>query len=97
MKKRFTEEQIIGALKEAEAGMKVSELCKINRHGLPNQSHRAACTPFRKSRALTQAQLAMHLGVRQSRVADIEGYPWQSESGEPAQGFCGVGCSCAVA
>ncbi|MGC8001351.1 transposase, partial [Salmonella enterica] len=27
MKKRFTEEQIIGVLKEAEAGMKVAEVC----------------------------------------------------------------------
>jgi len=27
MKKRFTEEQIIGILKEAEAGMKVAEVC----------------------------------------------------------------------
>ncbi|WP_337961915.1 MULTISPECIES: transposase, partial [Burkholderiaceae] len=27
MKKRFTEQQIIGFLKEAEAGMPVKELC----------------------------------------------------------------------
>lgn len=30
---------------------------------------------FRKSRGLTQAQLALHLGVTQSRVADIETNP----------------------
>jgi putative transposase len=28
MKQRFTEEQIIGALKEVEAGMKVAEVCR---------------------------------------------------------------------
>jgi putative transposase len=28
MKKRFTEAQIIGVLKEAEAGMKVAEICR---------------------------------------------------------------------
>ncbi|WP_143293253.1 transposase, partial [Burkholderia pseudomallei] len=31
MKKRFTERQIIGFLKEAEAGMPVKELCR--KHG----------------------------------------------------------------
>jgi putative transposase len=31
MKKRFTEEQIIGVLKESEAGLKPAELCR--KHG----------------------------------------------------------------
>lgn len=33
-KKRFTEEQIIGILKEADAGMAVTELCR--KHGMSN-------------------------------------------------------------
>jgi putative transposase len=36
MKKRFTEEQIIGFLKEAEAGMPVKELCRT--HGFSDAS-----------------------------------------------------------
>jgi putative transposase len=34
MKKRFTEEQIIGFLKQADAGMSVKELCR--KHGFSN-------------------------------------------------------------
>ena len=37
MKKRFTEEQIIGVLKEAEAGIKVSELCR--KHGISEPTY----------------------------------------------------------
>ena len=33
MKKRFSEEQIIGFLREAEAGLPIAELCR--RHGEP--------------------------------------------------------------
>lgn len=36
MKKRFTEEQIIGFLKEAEAGVPVKELCRT--HGFSDAS-----------------------------------------------------------
>lgn len=36
MKKRFTEEQIIGFLKQAEAGMPVRELCR--QHGFSDAS-----------------------------------------------------------
>lgn len=35
-RKRFTEEQIIGILKEAEAGAKSTELCR--RHGISEQT-----------------------------------------------------------
>ena len=37
MKKRFTEEQIIGVLKEAEAGMKVAEVCR--KHGISDATY----------------------------------------------------------
>lgn len=37
MKKRFTEEQIIGFLREAEAGLPMAELCR--RHGFSEASY----------------------------------------------------------
>lgn len=37
MKKRFSEEQIIGFLKEADAGLPVKELCR--RHGFSEASY----------------------------------------------------------
>ena len=37
MKKRFTEEQIIGFLREADAGMAVKDLCR--RHGFSEASY----------------------------------------------------------
>ena len=37
MKKRFSEEQIIGFLKEADAGMPVVELCR--KHGFSDASY----------------------------------------------------------
>lgn len=37
MKKRFTEEQIIGFLREADAGMPIKELCR--RHGFSEASY----------------------------------------------------------
>ena len=37
MKKRFTEGQIIGILKEAEAGMKVADVCR--KHGISDATY----------------------------------------------------------
>ena len=36
-KSRFSEEQIIAILKEAEAGRKIAELCR--EHGISNQTY----------------------------------------------------------
>jgi len=37
MKNRFTEEQIIGLLKEAEAGSKIADLCR--KHGISDATY----------------------------------------------------------
>ena len=37
MKKRFTEERIIGILKEAESGMKVADACR--KHGISDATY----------------------------------------------------------
>lgn len=37
MKKRFTDEQMIGVVKEAEAGMKVADLCR--KHGISDATY----------------------------------------------------------
>ena len=37
MKKRFSEEQIIGILKEAEAGTKIADLCR--KHGISDATY----------------------------------------------------------
>jgi len=37
MKKRFTEEQIIGILKEAESGMRVADVCR--KHGISDATY----------------------------------------------------------
>ena len=39
MKKRFTEEQIIGFLREADAGLKIKDLCR--KHGFSEPSYYA--------------------------------------------------------
>ncbi len=44
MKKRFTEEQIIGFLREAEAGLPIKELCR--QHGFSEASYYLWCSKF---------------------------------------------------
>jgi len=45
MKKRFSDEQIIGFLREAEAGLPIKELCR--RHGFSEGSYYLWCSKFR--------------------------------------------------
>ena len=44
MKKRFTEEQIIGFLREADGDLAIKELCR--RHGFPEASYYLWCSKF---------------------------------------------------
>ena len=44
MKKRFTEEQIIGFLRQAEAGLPIKGLCR--RHGFSEASYHLWCSKF---------------------------------------------------
>ena len=49
MKKRYTEEQIIGFLREADAGLPVKELCR--KHGFSEPSYYAWKAKFGSSAA----------------------------------------------
>jgi transposase-like protein len=51
---RFTEEQIIGVLREQEAGMKVSELCR--KHGISEPTFYAWKAKFCEQSASTGAR-----------------------------------------
>lgn len=53
MKKRFTEEQIIGFLREAEAGMPVAELCC--KHAFSEASYYLWRSGSRSSKRKTRA------------------------------------------
>ena len=60
MKKRFTEEQIIGFLREADAGMKVKDLCR--KHGFSEPSYYAWQAKF-GGMNVSDAQRLMELDV----------------------------------
>ncbi|AIO57864.1 transposase family protein [Burkholderia mallei] len=68
MKKRFTEQQIIGFLKEAEAGMPVKELCR--KHGFSVASF---YTGARSSAALkvSEARRLKGLEVENARLKKL--------------------------
>jgi putative transposase len=49
MKKRYTEEQVIGFLREADAGLSVQELCR--RHGFSEASYYHWYAPMRQMKS----------------------------------------------
>ena len=82
MKKRFTEEQIIGFLREAEAGMPVKELCR--QHGFSEASYYLWRSKFgRHERAGSQA--AEGPGGRERTVKEAAG---RASAGERSDRGC---------
>ena len=71
MKKRFTEEQIIGFLKEADSGVSVQELCR--KHGFSEASYYLWCSKFggmSVSEAKRLKELETENGWRKRLLAD---------------------------
>jgi putative transposase len=73
MKKQFSEEQIIGFLKEADAGMPVKELCR--RHGFSDAAFYGWRTKFRGMRVdlqrIVRANRRRVLALRVRWLLDI--------------------------
>lgn len=68
MKKRFTEEQIIGFLREAEAGLPVKDICR--RHGFSEASY----YPWRSKyggMSIPDAKRLKELEVENSRLKKL--------------------------
>jgi putative transposase len=65
MKKRFTEEQIIGILKEAEAGLKVGELCR--KHGISDATYYNWKSKF-SGMSVSEAQRLRALELENSKL-----------------------------
>ena len=68
MKKRFTEEQIIGFLREAEAGLPIKELCR--RHGFSEASYYLWRSKF-GGMSVSDAKLLKELEVENSRLKKL--------------------------
>jgi putative transposase len=68
MKKRFTEEQIIGFLGEAEAGLPVKELCR--RHGFSEASYYLWRSKF-VSMSVTDAKRLKALEIENARLKKL--------------------------
>ena len=65
MKKRFTEEQIIGFLRKAEAGLPVKDLCR--RHGFSEASYYLWRSKF-GGMSISDAKRLKELEVENSRL-----------------------------
>ena len=68
-KSRYTEEQIVGVLKESEAGMETAELCR--KHGISQQTFYRWKAKYgglevseEQRQAAGQLTLDQHIGVR---------------------------------
>jgi putative transposase len=68
MKKRFTEEQIIGFLGEAEAGLPVKELCR--RHGFSEASYYLWRSKF-GGMSVTDAKRLKALEIENTRLKKL--------------------------
>ena len=68
MKKRFTEEQIIGFLGEAEAGLPVKELCR--RHGFSEASYYLWRSKF-GGMSVTDAKRLKALEIENARLKKL--------------------------
>ncbi|AUI90367.1 transposase [Xanthomonas oryzae] len=68
MKKRFSEEQIIGFLREAEAGMAIKDLCR--RHGFSEASYYLWRSKF-GGMSVPDAKRLKHLEAENTRLKKL--------------------------
>jgi len=68
MKKRFTEEQIIGFLREADAGLPVKDLCR--RHGFSEASYYLWKSKF-GGMSVSDARRLKHLEAENARLKKL--------------------------
>ena len=68
MKKRFSEEQIIGSLREVETGMTVKDICR--RHGFSEASYCLWRSKF-GGMTLTEAKRLKELETENARLKEL--------------------------
>ena len=80
MKKRFSEEQIIGFLREADAGMPVKELCR--KHGFSEASYYLWKTKFGGMEVLDAKRLKA-VEVENAKLKKTPGRSHAGKGGDP--------------